>query len=531
MERAGVILSALDEFSGNIQKYIADLRKVQAAGNQLSEQERAAASAATKAGGSFSMSGEKVVKYGMAASICTGQMEALGVSNKGVARGVSVAADAMTGMLGPIGLVIAAIGAAVAIAIALVNAKKKLKKAIDDNADALIAMAKESGVANETERQMIIVHQASTRSLLAKAEAELTAVEAGKISLGFWQKVREIFGDTTIRATALAAKQGELALRIRELNTELDAEILALRGGSKAMDAAATAAERRKQAIEQAQKAEKAAQIEYLGLLREKVEAQTNADDLTIEGLVLTALAMQQAANLERQAVEMSVENAKNKALQIELIEIRLQKRLKDLHNKAEAEIKANRAKSDAEEKASEQRRAAYIAQSMSIIGAAVGETAAGNTKAWKQAAVQSIQIAAAEATKWLAIQAAKYAFVNPALAALYAASIVAVNAVASKAVADLNRTGEAAGSTGGGSAPTGPTILTPGFDPATRASALAGGSYSVSGGAFAPTINLAVHGDAPADKIGLSLRSAQQFLDENMPAWEARNKRLGRRF
>ena len=555
MERTGVVLSALDEFSGNIQKYIADLRKVQAAGQQLSDQEKDAAASAAATSSSFVEAGESSASYAREATALVSQLANVSNTGHGVSAAMRVVSTAMHAGLGPIGLSIAALAGLTTVLAAVLQAEGKVKQQLDESSDALTELARTTGIANDAELITLRIRRATIEGEQAKAQALLESARAGKDNRNVWEMLASInhtYGSIVDKNEAIMAKE---SVTIRQNAMELQALEEALRGGTDAEKAFNEEFNRaRDEAVDRYKKeqaAAKAAADAYIAGVASQREAIQSllVEQLTLAGNERAAAIL--AADYKIRAIAKELGDERLRAEQIRIIRetlnlqlsaieaeadearvarrTRLLKKLNDLEEKAAKDAKALRDAADKEEKAAEQRRAMYIATSMTIVGRAVGEAAAGNVRAWKQAAAQSIQIAAAEATKWLAIQAAKN-IANPGLAALYMAGIVAVNAIASKAEADFNRM--PAGDTGGGrgSAPTGPTILVSGYDPAQRASAMSGGYGSYSEGAFAPTINLAVHGDAPADKVALSLRTAQEFLDKHMPEWQARNRRLGRR-
>lgn len=87
------------------------------------------------------LSGERMARYGTAVALVSGQMRELGVSNDIVARGLTVTMEGFTGMLGPIGLAVVALGAVATVVASLATEQGRLREATIGATDALITQA------------------------------------------------------------------------------------------------------------------------------------------------------------------------------------------------------------------------------------------------------------------------------------------------------------------------------------------------------------------------------------------------------
>jgi hypothetical protein len=104
---------------------------------RLPEAAKHAEGATAKLGQSHVVSGEKLARYGTSVGMLTGQMQGLGIQNDLVTRGIQIGSEALTGMLGPVGMVTVAVGALAAGIAYLVNQHRENEQAIKDSTAAM----------------------------------------------------------------------------------------------------------------------------------------------------------------------------------------------------------------------------------------------------------------------------------------------------------------------------------------------------------------------------------------------------------
>ncbi len=531
VDETGVVLRAIDEFDANIQKYLADLRKVQASNQKLSDDEKRAAAAATAHGEAAHLSAQKVSRYGMAALMVSGQVRELRPAGAAAAQGITLVSEAAMGAMGPIGAVLAALGAAAAVTIELANAQKKATEHAQNTTDRLIEQAAKTGILNEAEELLIASRKIEIELKLREAEATLANVTAMGMELTVREKLHVVmlslldtaFHQNTMWVVAAEhvqnerAELGELTLKLREYREQLKLIDDAVAGGTN------NAPERAKALADAAMAA---------------IEARAQAIGITFGNIVpVVDAALRTVAEMEERFVVDSKALFETKAFSdYELwrmgtlqIEQELAKR-KAADEKAAADRMARGAKVSM-----------VLSQQASLLGDAVGQAAAGQTGAWKAAAASEVQLGVAAAEKYLAVKVTQYAAAgNYAMAALAAAGILAVHTLGSKAVGELQQMPTEADRYGdrSGYGRSGPSINVQGigyYDPysdyAARASAQAG--HSGASNVNAPVnanLSITVQGDVNPATAQAWKQEAQAWLDQQMPRWEERQRAVGAR-
>lgn len=506
LESAGVVLAAIDQFSSNIQKYVEDLRRVQASNQKLTDEEQRAAAAATKTTGAWKLSGEQASKYGLAAGVLSGQMRQLGIQNEVAARGISIAAEAMSGSLGAIGGMILGLGALASATAAVVTHTKHLHDETKSLTQKLADQASKTGIMNDAERELLAIRKTQIQLEIKHAEAILEKTRVMGMELNLWERltIETLKANHQYAAAANLAAQWTVASnqaataeqldRLRQLKDELEKINLAFDGGTDAI-------QRRKQAADEAARKEKEAAEEAKRTALEAAQYRASTHQVRL----------QEAEQwLDAMAEEMSVE--KRRADQA--------KRFFEEQKKQQEE---QRRRDEAAAKSREDAYARWVAiatQAAQSIGAAIGAAAAGSTSSWRSAGIAMIQMAAHAAASFLAIWGtAQAAIGNIAGAARAAAGAAAIEALAAAGVAYLQEreSRRHQGSQLHDGAP-------------TRRS---GPSIGVESGSTVANVSLTqnISGNISPENAGDWRQQGQAFLDAHMDRWISRRRAQGYRF
>lgn len=592
IDETGVVLRAIDEFSENIQKYLAALRRVQQQQQGLGDEERRAAGGADDRGRKFELNAARMAKYGTAVSAMSGQLAGLGPAGQIASRGAMLVGEAVSGMMGPIGAAVVVMGALTSGMIAMMRYKSQQEDQARKSGEAFLMQAEKTGLLSKAE-------EARTRVLLAQARAELITAQAKQAKLaaetvelnnqeqlmvGAAQTIALLLGASGARlglamaagsmAGAIARENAEfdnLSIQIRETLRLIEAAENALAGGTDKINQQREALEKYNAAVAQHNQRLAAMEQRRLQTLAAIAAAEARMYDARAEeGLAATIRAHEISAQYEMQAAVERAEREKasvaatvlteqQKAAEILAIESQLalerlqiqqnleQQKLDLTNSYAMLQINAWRQEMDEEKRLADAARAKREADDLraaqkvigvsKTIGSAIGRTAAGAAYAWRDAGIQMIEFAKREAEAYILLQIKKaIASGNWAQAALAGASLAAVEAIASKAISDLEGSRSVGGDGGGTTGRSGPRIHVPtGFEwgPASpgvaRASALAGGGASIQDNSRAE-LTIVIQGDVQPEQAARWEEDAQRWLDRNMPRWQERRRMSGAR-
>jgi len=138
--------------------------------------------------------GEKMARYATSAGLLTGQMQQLGIQNELVARGFQVGTEAMTGMLGPIGLAITAGGLLATIIATLATEQSRYNQALlSGGTDALSRYANELGAVGDAARSAL----SAVRELKADRASDIRK-EISRIDANIADATRPAFGSGSL---------------------------------------------------------------------------------------------------------------------------------------------------------------------------------------------------------------------------------------------------------------------------------------------------------------------------------------------
>ncbi|MFB3910422.1 MAG: hypothetical protein ACE15D_18690, partial [Candidatus Eisenbacteria bacterium] len=355
-ERTGVVLSVVDDFSATTAQYVAAMRQVETAQMAVVEASRRAAELSL-AGHNVSLqiidtnarvaqttavaakanttSAAAVARYGVAAAMVTGQLQALGVANGAVARTSMLASHAISGMMGPIGIAAVAAASLAAAMVASFRYTGQQRDAANQATDALILQSRETGFLTDAERRLAEQRLASIRVELAQIETEIAHSETMGVQLKWYENligvaqawVYTLAGMNQAEAYAAAMRNvgtgamerhkrelADLIERQRELQAILEAGNVAMQGGQRAIDEARRKAEEYSRAVAQQKRDIESLELARMDLLKQRSELEIETYDMSFEGMIRQSLAMQQSANLER---NIAAERAANRIEEI----------------------------------------------------------------------------------------------------------------------------------------------------------------------------------------------------------------------
>lgn len=591
IDQVGVVISAVDAFSATMTKYITSLQQTvgaeqAAAGSAeaLAAAQAAAGKQAEAAGAAHQMSAMKMSKYAMAGLILSGSMHDLGIKTKELRLGLTLLFMAITLGMSWMTALILTLGAVAAAMVKVVTYSKGIKREFNESADALIKLTVETGANDKATRALIEARRALLLIEIEEVRAKIADINVTSRQLSFMQTAVMLYntikgliqGKSLAEAGAAAAEQANTDVvmahqaELAKLNVELltmeqtlkDANT-ALAGGSKKLE-------------EQAEKAKKLAdavarlKIELMQMAAAHLSAASNAlfqeadehvaaVNLEIEGYKALRAAVEQAkldvisaqiaavesARIEAEAKKASIAAevvATQEGKQMLLaIEQEYNDRRLELARAALKKIQDLEEKARKEEDKARDVQIARIQTGMRIIGEATGRTAAGNSKAWKEAALQTIRYAQEEAVAYIMFQIKKaWAAGNWAMVAVGFAALLGVYAAGALAEERIGRV--KASSTGSD-----PGVTNERSNYSTQG-AYQGWNYGAGGyGYNSPPASSSPSGPPPgagmsapmnvqltvnvtggkADEDAWKLE-AQKFLDEQMPKWRARQVAVG---
>ncbi len=189
--------------------------------------------------------GERMARYATSVGLLSGQMQRMGVQNDLVARGFGIVTEAVTGMLGPIGIATIALGAVATAIGSIITKQKEVKAQTAETAKSLVDYAARYGITDETIRRVITDKEGFLAKQRTGLEAMLDALEQQiATGQGLGGQTR-VFGRTSSGST-MATILGpgsleELKLQAQKLRLELAAVVeeqekvkVAFMGGSEA---------------------------------------------------------------------------------------------------------------------------------------------------------------------------------------------------------------------------------------------------------------------------------------------------------
>jgi len=190
------------------------------------------AAAAGRLAASHAISGERMAKYGTTIGVLSGSMRELGVQNDLVARGIGVATEAFTGMMGPIGIVTVAIGGLATVIARAATESGRLRKETKSAVEGLGGYRGLMGTEFESNPAIKALFQQRTSDI----EGELTSKRSRLDEvMGRLARSRDagVWGENEKSLAGLRAEAGRLVKEIIDLNLQLEqtrTDVAALNG-------------------------------------------------------------------------------------------------------------------------------------------------------------------------------------------------------------------------------------------------------------------------------------------------------------
>ena len=596
LAEAGVVITAVDQFSETTGTYIAQQRLLRQSENETAAANRAAGESATQAAEGFNMGSRSMARYAMAGLVLSGSMSDLGIKTGQLRLALMLFFTAAMMGFNAVSAGVVVIGALAAVIVKAATYSKNMKESFESSADALVKATEKTGAHTEAQKALLRSYEALMIAERAQTMQEIQDLEAKGVTMSAWAKVVEGLKIAWLEFYSIAStgkkadlsgtidqaqKDAVLAYQTAWTNLQVQMEKsnetikeieIALNGGTDAMDAAKHSAEEYKKQLDQT-KASVEQMSSTLSTLRADAldksaesmmkNAQTSAEMAVAEQSAAEALkeavrerseAIEGEMNKKIEAInaqvaktawgqQLEAQYREEGALKIQALDDDLTQKLIDnravVTKKAEEEAKKEaevykkleediiRIGKDAEKKQQEHwKKIADITATYSeMIGDAIGQTAAGNTGAWKAMASDMILTTAhlinKEIELWLAGELAKGHFWAIPMAA---AGIATVDAIASAQAAEITRDNSSGQQSGTPNYGSGTINGSGGY---TNPGYSGGPGYSYTEGAFAPTLNVTV----PSGRdVPQALRSGQQFLDQELPEWLKRQRSKGAR-
>jgi hypothetical protein len=129
-----------------------------------------------KTSSAAAISGERMAKYSTSIGLVTGSMQRMGVQNELVARSIGIVTEGFSGMLGPIGLVVIAVGGLVAWVGSLVTEQARYREEVDKSIDTLLRFRGLQGGAGGMAGDILLMRENELLREREKLMAKLAAL-------------------------------------------------------------------------------------------------------------------------------------------------------------------------------------------------------------------------------------------------------------------------------------------------------------------------------------------------------------------
>lgn len=250
----GVVLAALDEFSGTMKAYVEGLAKVGGAEDQVGNTTSRTATKTRELGEQHKLGAEKMARYAIGASILTGQLQQMGIGADKAMLPLTILFTTLTEGFNPTGMIVLGVGALTSAVLNLAMAHKQAEQSILASGNALATLRAATGVQTQAERELLELTRTLTRHELVKAQASITAANAeyahaaamdavAQATLNNGPVAADAYDDYMAQATVHmlnkgaaeqhAAAIGKLTLLQAQLKQQMEALNLALTGGTK----------------------------------------------------------------------------------------------------------------------------------------------------------------------------------------------------------------------------------------------------------------------------------------------------------